>query len=114
MDDREKIGQLEIDRFLAQAELLGRLLTDPSWEAYEALLVSMRQAYLEEMARCTEPHDFRLWQGAALAIAETLDRPKRIVARAAAHQQAEEDGGQVIRTELRAALGYGVEQEETI
>lgn len=114
MDDREKIEQLAIDRFLAQAELLGRLLADPSWSAYTELLTSMRQAYLEEMARCTEPHDFRLWQGAALAIAEMLDRPGRIVARAASHQRAEEDDGRVIRTELRAALGYGVEQEETI
>jgi len=108
------LRELEIDNFLAQAEPLAQLLQHPAWEAFERLLRDMRQGALEELARCSEAGDFRYWQGAAGALGELLDRPRRVVTEAADYQRSEEADKGVIRTELRAAIGMGIDHEGEI
>lgn len=102
---------LEIDRFLAQAESLAQLHAHPAWPAWTALLRDMRQAALEELARVHDPGEFRYWQGVAGALGEILDRPAKIVDAAAEHQRTEEVEKKVLRPELRAAIGLGVDVE---
>lgn len=106
-----KLDALEIDRFLAQADLLARLQSDPAWAGWMDLLRDMRQAALEELARCSDPGEFRYWQGAAGALGEMLERPARITAEAAEYQRTEEEGRSIVRPELRAAIGLGIDRE---
>lgn len=104
--------ELEKDAFLAQGELLARLLNHPEWESgWCELLRAMRLGALEELARCADPGEFRYWQGFAGALGEVLDRPGRIVREAAAAQQEEESAKPVIRPDLRAAIGLGVDRD---
>ena len=105
------LREVEIDAFLAQAEKLGQLMAHPSWDGWCELLRSMRQAALEELARGTDPGDFRYWQGVAGALGELLERPERIVTAAADYQRNEEDEKGVIRPDLRAAIGLGVDRD---
>jgi hypothetical protein len=109
-----KLEELEINAFLAQGELLARLQSDPSWAGWTTLLTSMRQSALEELARCADAGEFRFWQGVASALGEVLDRPKRIVESAAAHQRSEEEERRGLRPELRAAIGMGLDLEGDI
>jgi hypothetical protein len=109
-----KLEELEINAFLAQGELLARLQEDPSWVGWTTLLTAMRQAALEELARCADAGEFRYWQGIAGALGEVLDRPKRIIESAAAYQRSEEEERKGIRPELRAAIGMGLDLEGDI
>lgn len=109
-----RLDELEINRFLAQGELLARLLTDPAWEGWTALLRAMRLAAMEQLAIEKDPNEIRYWQGVAGALGEVLERPRRIVEAAAEYQRTEEDEKKVIRPELRAALGLGVDHEGDI
>lgn len=108
------LREIEIDTFLAQAEKLGQLMAHPAWDGWCGLLRSMRQAALEELARCVEPGEFRYWQGVAGALEELLERPERIVTTAADYQRDEEGEKGVIRPDLRAAIGLGVDREGDI
>lgn len=103
------LSKIEVDKFLAQAETLATLMAHPAYAAWISLLGDMRQSYLEELARCSDPGEFRYWQGAASALAEILDRPGRIVASAGSFVETEESGKGVgvIRPDLRAVLGMG-------
>lgn len=105
------LHDLEVDAFLAQAETLAQLAELPAWSAWTALLRDMRQAALEELARCTDPGDFRYWQGVASALAEVLDRPTRIVTAAGEFQRAEEADQHIFRPELRAIVGAGLDAD---
>lgn len=105
------LHDLEMDAFLAQAETLAQLAELPAWSAWTALLRDMRQAALEELAHCEQPGDFRYWQGVAHALAEILERPTNIVARAAEFQRAEEADRRVFRPELRAIAGAGLDAD---
>jgi hypothetical protein len=107
----QDLRELEINSFLAHAEMLAQLAQHPAWEGWTRLLHDMRQAALEELARGADPGDFRYWQGAAAALGEILDRPTRIITTAADYQRAEEADKGVIHTELRAAMGMGVDRE---
>jgi hypothetical protein len=104
------LRDLETDAFLAQAELLAQLQALPAWAAWVTLLRDMRQAALEQLAQST-PDDFRYWQGAVASLGEIIDRPARMTATAADFQRAEEEEKRVIRPELRAAMGLGVDTE---
>lgn len=101
---------LEINAWLARAELLAQLQSLPAWSAWTALLIEMRAGALE---RCADPDEKQLgyWQGVAGAIGEILERPVRITTDAADYQRAEEDEKKVIRPELRAAIGLGVDTD---
>ena len=103
------LAELEIDSFLANAELLAQLSQQPAWEGWTRLLRDMRQAALEELARCSEPGEFRYWQGVAGALGEMLDRPQQIIKRAAEFQRDEEADRKGIRTELRGLVGVGID-----
>lgn len=105
------LQDLEVDAFLAQAETLAQLTALPAWSAWTALLRDMRQAMLEELAQCSDPGEFRYWQGAAHAIAEILERPGRIIATAGEHQRAEEADRRGFRPELRAIVGAGLDAD---
>ena len=108
------LRDLEIDAFLSQAEHLASLMTHPTWDSFTALVLDMRRAALEELARVTDPTDFRFWQGAAAALGEILDRPKRIVEAAADHLRTEEADKPIFRPELRAIFGVGVDPGESL
>jgi hypothetical protein len=105
------LRDVEVDSFLAQAELLAQLRAHPAWDGWLVLLRNMRQAALEELARCTEPGDFRYWQGVAGAFGEMLDRPDRIIAHASEVIEAEESDRKVIRPELRSIVGAGFDED---
>lgn len=105
-----KLEQLETDRFLAQAEMLAQLQDDPCWPGWVQLLTDMRTAALEELARCSDPGDFRYWQGVVAAFGEMLERPRRVVLAASQVQEAEE-ARNVIRPDLRAIIGLGADHE---
>lgn len=105
------LKDIEIDQFLAQSELLAQLQGLPAWSAWLELLRSMRTAVMEDMARANDPGEFRYLQGAAGALAEVLDRPARITASAADFQRNEEQEKHVIRPELRAAIGLGIDRD---
>lgn len=105
------LEDMAVDAFLAQGELLGRLLDNPAWPAWTELLRAMRAAALEQLAIEKDTGEIRYFQGVVGALGEVLDRPARIVAAAAAHQRAEEAERVGIRPELRAALGMGVDLE---
>lgn len=107
------LRDLEIDAFLAQGEQLAQLAAHPAWPGYAALLRDMRQGALE---RCADPDEKQLgfWQGVAAAIAEILDRPAKIIDAAADYQRTEEVEKRVLRPDLRAAIGLGVDREGEI
>lgn len=105
------LRELEIDAFLAQAEMLAQLQQLPAWESWTKLLRDMRQAALEELARCSDAGDFRYWQGVAGGLGEILDRPTRIIVEAADFQRNEEADKHALRPELRAIVGVGVDPE---
>lgn len=107
------LREMEIDDFLAQAEKLGQLMAHPAWDGWVTLLRDMRQASLEELARST-PDDFSYWQGVVAALGQILERPGRVVTEAADYQRDEEAEKEVIRPDLRAALGLGVDREGDI
>lgn len=109
-----RLEDLEIDRFLAQGELLARLQADPSWEGWTSLLVAMRVAALEQLAIEKDAGEVRYWQGVAGALGEVLDRPRKIVEAAADYQRSEEEERVGLRPELRAAIGLGVDREGDI
>lgn len=108
------LREMEIDDFLAQAEKLGQLMVHPAWDGWVTLLRGLRQAALEELARCVDSGDFRYWQGVAGALGELLERPERIVTTAADYQRDEEGKKGVIRPDLRAAIGLGVDRDGDI
>lgn len=105
------LRDLEINAFLAQAERLATLFAHPAWEAWTSLLTDMRLAALEAMAACDEPGEFRYHQGVAAALAAILERPRRIVSEADAYQRAEQVDKNVVRPELRAIVGLGVDTD---
>lgn len=106
-----RLEDLEVNRFLASAELLGQLSALPAWEAWEGLLREMRQAALEELASGSDPGEFRYWQGVAGALGEILSRPKRIIAAAAEFTAIEEADRKGLRPDLRAIVGLGTDHE---
>mgnify|MGYP001617173274 CR=1 FL=1 len=84
----------------------------PGWTGWVGLLRDMRGAALEELARCSEPGDFRYWQGVVAALGEMLDRPAHMVARANEVNEVEQDANPGrIRPELRALVGAGIDYE---
>lgn len=111
-DPKRLPADLEIDAFLAQGELLARLIADPSWEAWEGLIRAMRTGALEQLAIATDPQEVARYQGAAIVLAEVLKRPREIAAAAAAQQRAEEEEKVGLRPELRAILGHGIDRDE--
>lgn len=104
-----RLEALETDRFLSHAETLAQLSALPAWGAWTSLLHDMRQAALEELARVSEPGEFRYWQGVASALGEVLDRPRRICAAAASLVEEEEANKVGIRPELRSIVGMGLD-----
>lgn len=109
-----RLPDLEIDAFLSQAEYIAQLVTHPAWTAWTGLLTAMRQAALEQLALCSDPGEFRYWQGVAGALGEMLDRPQRIVAAADEIRTAEEADKKGIRLDLRAAIGLGADHDGDI
>jgi len=110
-DDRRTIEQLEMDAFLSKADTLASLVEHPAWAEFLTLLTDMRQAGLEELARCSKPKELRFWQGVASAIQEIIERPARIVQAASEAQQAEETEDRGVRLDLRALLGTSIHEE---
>lgn len=108
------LAEVEVDAFLAKAELIAQLTAHPSWPAWEDLLRTFRQSALEELTRVTDPSEFRYWQGVASALGEIVDRPGRIVASAAEILKAEEADKKGIRPELRAVVGMGFDDDGAI
>lgn len=104
------LEEIQQDEFLAQAELLATLCAHPGWAAWRTLLRDFRASALEQLAQA-DAQDFRYWQGAAAALAQIMERPERIVAAAAQVQQAEEAVKGIVRTDLRAVMGLGVDSE---
>lgn len=104
------LRELEINAFLAQGDTLAQLVAHPGWPSYVGLLREMRLAALEQLATA-DPTTVAHWQGVAATLGEIIDRPTRIIAAAAEYQRAEEVDKKVIRTELRAAIGMGVDYE---
>lgn len=103
------LSDLERDRFLSQAENLARLIENPGWADYEALLGAMRLSAMEEMARCSVS-EFAYWQGVVGTLAEILDRPHRIVETAAVVQKEEEEADPAqARAALRALMNVHLE-----
>ena len=78
MAENRTIEDLERDAFVAEADLIARLFNTPGWAEYEALLVKMRVAAMEEMATA-EPEEVRMWQGSVATLKEVLERPRQII-----------------------------------
>lgn len=105
------LRDLEIDRFLAQAEMLAQLQAHPAWEAWAGLLRDMRQGALEELAREADPSAVRFTQGVVAALDEIVDRAQRVVIEAERLRAAEEEDKRVLRPELRATIGLGADHD---
>jgi hypothetical protein len=104
------LRELEINAFLAQAETLAQLTAHPAWAAWSLLLTDMRKSVVEELVAATDPGEIRFLQGAASTLGEILSRPARIIASAADYQAAEQADKGVVRPELRAVVGMGVDE----
>lgn len=102
---------MEIDAFLAQAELLSQLQASLAWVGWTALLQEMRVSALEQLAVEKDAGEVRYWQGVAGALGEILERPRRIAVAAADYQRTEEEEKHVLRPELRSAIGLGVDRD---
>lgn len=96
------IKDLEIERWLSQAEQLAILVQTPQWATLRELLTSMRIGALEELATIADTGELRYWQGMAAGIGEILDRPDRVINWAAEYRDREEAEKGVIRTDIRA------------
>lgn len=107
------LRELEIDRFLAQAETLAQLSALPAWDQWTALLREMRNAAMEELITA-KVDEVRYWQGVASALGEILDRPGRIIASAADYARAEEADKREFRPELRAVVGRGYDESSDV
>jgi hypothetical protein len=105
------LREVEIDGFLAQAEMLAQLQAHPAWEAFTVLLRDMRQGVLEALARESNVEEFRFSQGVVAALDEILDRPRRVVLDAERIRAAEEENDKVLRPELRATIGLGADHD---
>lgn len=108
-----RLGDLERDRFLAQAEQIAQLMQHPGWPVWVELLRTMRAASLEELAKCADPGEFRYWQGAAGALLEIIERPTQMCELAGQVQRTEEASGQ-LRPELRSLVGLGLDHDSDI
>lgn len=108
------LQQLEIDKFLAQAETLASLTAHPAWEVYASLIKAMRQSAMEELATCPDPGEVRFWQGAIGALGEVLSRTSDIIGMAGAFQAEEEADIQRTRPELRAIMGLGMDDSDSL
>jgi hypothetical protein len=78
------------------------------------LLRDMRASALEQLVIEKDAGEIRYWQGVAATLGELLERPTRVIQAAADYQTTEESEQHVIRPDLRAALGFGVDRESDI
>lgn len=107
------LDKLEEDAFLARAETLAILVAHPAYQTYADLLREMRAASLEQMAVANRD-DVPYWQGVVGTLANIIDRPGRVIQTAATLQRAEEDDKGVVRQDIRAILGMGIDHDETL
>lgn len=114
MNAAARLGELERDRFLAQADQIAQLVKQPAWLGWMELLKTMRTAALEELAKCGDPGDFRYWQGAAAALQQIMERPEQMCALAGQVAGDEEEEQGLLRPELRSIVGFGVDRESDI